>query len=46
VLLEVRESNTAACEFYLKLGFVQDGRRKAYYRNPNEDAINYRLQFS
>jgi [ribosomal protein S18]-alanine N-acetyltransferase len=46
VLLEVRESNTAAREFYLKLGFVQDGRRKAYYRNPNEDAINYRLRFS
>jgi [ribosomal protein S18]-alanine N-acetyltransferase len=46
VLLEVRESNTVAREFYLKLGFVQDGRRKAYYRNPNEDAINYRLRFS
>ena len=46
VLLEVRESNTVAREFYVKLGFLQDGRRKAYYRNPNEDAINYRLRFS
>lgn len=44
VLLEVRESNLAAREFYVKLGFAQDGARKAYYRNPSEDAIHYLMR--
>ena len=38
-LLEVRESNQAAREFYYRYGFQAVGRRKKYYRNPVEDAI-------
>jgi len=41
VLLEVRESNRAARGLYSKLGFVESGRRKSYYRNPGEDAVLY-----
>ena len=39
VFLEVRESNTGAREFYYRLGFSLDGRRRNYYRNPAEDAL-------
>jgi ribosomal-protein-alanine N-acetyltransferase len=39
VLLEVRDSNTAARRLYEKLGFSQQGRRGKYYRNPEEDAL-------
>jgi len=42
VLLEVRESNRAARGLYSKLGFVENGRRKSYYGNPEEDAVLYR----
>jgi ribosomal-protein-alanine N-acetyltransferase len=42
VVLEVRESNQAARSLYLKWGFEQAGRRKAYYSTPPEDAILYR----
>jgi ribosomal-protein-alanine N-acetyltransferase len=31
VMLEVRESNLPAMGLYLKLGFVEDGRRAGYY---------------
>jgi len=37
--LEVRESNAAALHLYESLGFLREGRRKAYYQNTNEDAI-------
>jgi ribosomal-protein-alanine N-acetyltransferase len=37
--LEVRESNVVALNMYRSLGFVEDGRRKEYYKNNNEDAI-------
>lgn len=37
--LEVRESNVIAIEMYRRLGFVEDGRRKQYYKDNNEDAI-------
>ena len=37
--LEVRESNTAARTLYESLGFTVDGKRKRYYRRPDEDAI-------
>lgn len=43
VLLEVRESNRAARGLYQKSSFVEVGRRKKYYRDPDEDAILYRL---
>ena len=36
--LEVRATNTPAIALYLKLGFENVGRRKAYYRD-GEDAI-------
>jgi [ribosomal protein S18]-alanine N-acetyltransferase len=39
VSLEVRQSNAAARKLYEAMGFVQTGRRKSYYREPEEDAI-------
>ena len=39
VLLEVRESNSAAREFYKELGFQEVGLRRKYYENPPEAAI-------
>ena len=41
IFLEVRESNTAARGLYEKLGFRENGRRKAYYSHPTEDAVLY-----
>jgi [ribosomal protein S18]-alanine N-acetyltransferase len=43
ILLEVRESNTAARALYEKLGFQVTGRRKAYYSHPQEDALMFAL---
>lgn len=43
VLLEVRESNSAARALYEKWAFVQIGRRMGYYSGPAEDALLYRL---
>ena len=43
VLLEVRESNTAARRLYEKLGFALEGRRRGYYQDPVEDALLFRL---
>jgi ribosomal-protein-alanine N-acetyltransferase len=37
--LEVRASNTAAQEMYLKFGYKESGRRRHYYKDNNEDAI-------
>ncbi len=45
VHLEVRESNRVARLLYEKAGFVQAGRRKAYYRHPDEDALVLRFLF-
>jgi ribosomal-protein-alanine N-acetyltransferase len=39
VHLEVRPSNNAAIELYLKLGFEVIGRRHKYYADTKEDAI-------
>ena len=39
IFLEVRESNEAAIELYLKKGFEVIGRRKQYYQMPVEDAV-------
>jgi len=43
ILLEVRESNLAARQLYEKMGFIQEGRRAAYYREPLEDALLLRF---
>ena len=43
--LEVRESNTPAIALYEKLGFVQVGLRKNYYRNPRENALILRKEW-
>jgi [ribosomal protein S18]-alanine N-acetyltransferase len=45
VLLEVRESNHAARALYEKWAFVEGGRRRRYYKDPEEDAILYRIDF-
>jgi ribosomal-protein-alanine N-acetyltransferase len=37
--LEVRESNAAAIALYASLGFEQQGVRRGYYREPDEDAV-------
>lgn len=39
VLLEVRESNQVAQALYARSGFQVIGRRKGYYRDPEEDAV-------
>ena len=43
--LEVRSSNAPAKALYEKLGFVQVGLRKNYYRNPREDACILRKEW-
>jgi ribosomal-protein-alanine N-acetyltransferase len=42
VMLEVRESNRAAQALYSSLGFVEMGRRRGYYADPEEDALLFR----
>lgn len=39
VLLDVRESNTAARRLYEKYGFQIDGIRKGFYAKPRENAV-------
>ena len=46
VFLEVRESNHAARALYEKWAFLESGRRRRYYNDPEEDAILYRIDFS
>jgi ribosomal-protein-alanine N-acetyltransferase len=43
--LEVRVSNDAAQALYAELGFVEEGRRKKYYSDPEEDGVSMGLQF-
>jgi ribosomal-protein-alanine acetyltransferase len=43
VFLEVRDSNHAARSLYEKWAFTESRRRKKYYKDPQEDAILYRL---
>lgn len=42
-LLEVRESNVPAIGLYESVGFRLAGRRRAYYHDPDEDALIYVL---
>lgn len=46
ILLEVRQSNASARDFYANAGFVERGRRRSYYHEPEEDAIFYGLELS
>ena len=39
MFLEVRESNEAARRLYASRGFTEVGRRRRYYRRPDEDAL-------
>ena len=45
LMLEVRASNAPAIGLYEKLGFLQVGCRKNYYRNPKEDALILRKEW-
>lgn len=46
LMLEVRASNIPAKSLYFKLGFEEVGVRKNYYRNPREDALILRKEWS
>ena len=39
IYLEVREKNQSALSFYEKHGFIKNGFRKNYYRNPNDNGV-------
>jgi ribosomal protein S18 acetylase RimI-like enzyme len=39
---EIRVSNTAAQKLGLSVGFIQQGRRPDYYRDPVEDALLFK----
>lgn len=43
LFLEVRVSNLPARAFYGLEGFAEIGRRQRYYRDPEEDAVLFRL---
>ena len=43
VFLEVRESNQAAIALYKNNGFIEIGKRKAFYKKPTEDALLFAL---
>jgi ribosomal-protein-alanine N-acetyltransferase len=44
--LEVRQSNAPAIALYQQLGFQQVGLRPNYYRNPRENALILRKEWS
>src|SRR5579864_2130559 len=39
---EIRASNSAAQQLGQSVGFVQEGRREDYYRDPTEDALLFK----
>jgi len=45
IFLEVRESNRAARALYEKWAFTEEGRRKSYYKDPEEDALVLKFSF-
>lgn len=46
VVLEVRETNHTARQFYEHFGFAVTGRRKAFYSDPPEDALTMTLHLA
>ena len=45
VHLEARAGSSAALSLYRSLGFIEEGRRRGYYREPEDDALMLRLAF-
>ena len=39
LFLEVRDSNVGGRAFYKEWGFIESGRRRGYYQDPEEDAV-------
>jgi len=46
VFLEVRQSNAAAVHLYQSAGFRAVSTRRAYYRNPTENALTMSLELA
>lgn len=46
VELEVRSLNYSAIGVYKRLEFVEEGRRRSYYRDPEDDALLMRLNIT
>lgn len=46
VELEVRSANAGAIALYRDMGFVEEGRRRGYYRSPEDDAVLMRISSS
>ncbi len=44
IMLEVRSQNKTAIEFYEKQGFIREGTRANFYKNPTDDAILYKMK--
>jgi len=44
--LEVRAGSAGAIALYLGLGFVAEGRRSGYYREPTDDGVLMRLKLA
>ena len=44
--LEVRSQNEGARALYRTLGFTEDGTRRAYYKNPTDDAVLMHLDLT
>ncbi len=44
--LEVRSANIAAKGLYERFGFVEEGVRRGYYRDPEDDALLMRLNLA
>ena len=44
--LEVRSQNEGAKALYHTLGFTEDGTRRAYYKNPTDDAVLMHLDLT
>ena len=46
LFLEVRSQNEGARALYKILGFTEDGTRRAYYKNPTDDAVLMHLDLT
>lgn len=43
LFLEVRAHNIPAIYFYTRLGFQEVGRRKGYYKHPDDDGLLFKI---